>query len=79
MKAVKKAVVIEVVEFDPHDIVPVGAMLQVDPDDGSWRVFNELHTSWIGVKPGDYLNVTSLADVYPIDRAYFESHYDVVT
>lgn len=75
MKAIKKPIPIEVLEFDPAQI-PTG-VLTVERD-GEWKVFNRLHGSWIGVKSGDYLNVGSMADVYPIDRDTFLRTYDPV-
>lgn len=78
MKAVKKPIPIEVVEFDPDDI-PNGVQISGNDDPPeAYGVFNQLHSSWIGIKRGDYLNVTDLTDVYPIDRATFERTYTVV-
>lgn len=79
MKAIKKPIPIEIVEFDPNSLSPDGVSISGnDEEPSAFAVFNKLHSSWIGLKPGDYLNVTDLGDVYPIDRATFERTYDVV-
>lgn len=80
MKAVKKPIAIDVTVFEASR-VPEGVKVKYDnsPESLGWHVFNELHGSWIGVKEGDFLNVTSLQDVYPIDASYFSMNYDVVT
>lgn len=81
MKAVKKPIPIEVVEFQPdtRGVLPVSVMWRSNSDD-TYAVFNSLHNSWIEVKPGDYLNVNDQTgrDIYPIDRETFERTYDIV-
>lgn len=87
MKAVKKPIPIEVEEFQPDKLPWPGKMCSgtyeiKSPYAGAvfYRVFNELHNSWINVNPGDYLNVSDKTgrDIYPIDRATFERTYDVL-
>jgi hypothetical protein len=74
-QAVKKPIPITVFELTENATLPAGVNLQGEP--GDLRVWNELHKSWIGVKTGDYLNVTDPKDVYPIDRDTFEKTYDL--
>lgn len=73
MKAVKRPIPIEVVQFT---LAAPPACVQARAD-GSHFVWNELHQSEINIKPGDYLNVTSPGDIYPIEEAVFASTYVV--
>ena len=79
MKAIKKPIPIEVVVFDPlgpgHPGVKIGAGAGTEYKPAVW---NALHQSWIGLSPGDYLNVTNPKDIYPIAKAVFETTYEVV-
>ncbi|HSH45179.1 MAG TPA: hypothetical protein VK966_04960 [Longimicrobiales bacterium] len=43
-----------------------------------FEAWNELHESWVGLRPGDFLRVDKPGDVYPIDRATFEATYELV-
>lgn len=81
MKAVKKPIPIEVVIFDPHTTdLPAYVQWRSNEQAFTYAVFNALHSSWIEVKPGDYLNVNDRTghDIYPIDRATFERTYYVI-
>ena len=46
------------------------------PAEKGFRVYNQLHDSWIKARVGDYLNITVASDVYPIDKDYFLKHYE---
>ena len=76
MKAVKRPIPIEVVEFHPDTVLQLGVIFMGTPN--GYRVFNNLHKSYIGVEIGDFLNITNLDDVYPINREVFFNTYDVV-
>lgn len=80
MKAVKKPIPITVEEFRP-DRKPWPMNVQADDSGLNGReyfVWNQLHGSRIGLKPGDYVNVSDPADTYPIDSETFNRTYDVV-
>jgi hypothetical protein len=81
MKAIKKPIPIEVALFlaDAHARVPIaeGVIIHTS-DEGRHTVWNALHKSWIGVRDGDYLNITKVDDIYPIDKATFEATYDII-
>lgn len=68
------------VEFQRDADLPLGIVLERmhDEEGVSFRVWNDLHRSFVGVKPGDFLRVDDLNDVYPIDRATFEATYEEV-
>jgi len=76
MKAIKKPILVDVVRFDAETDLPPAVRVRFT--EKRWTVWNQLHDSWIGVTPGDYLNVTTPGDIYPIDAAYFAEHYDLV-
>lgn len=80
MKAVKKPIPIEVVQFGPRALTHLPSYVQWRHADSKYSVFNARHSSWIDVKIGDYLNVTDTTgrDIYPIDRETFDRTYDVV-
>lgn len=82
MKAVKRPILIEVWEFQPGSEAPLSVQIRttVNGVGPRYQVLNNLHGSWIDVKPGDYLNVTDTSgrDIYPIDRKTFEQTYDLV-
>lgn len=77
-KFVKKPLPIDVLEATGSD------ELYADAPNLRWRktridggeVYNELHNSWIGFKFGDVFNITSNADVYPIERKVFTETYE---
>lgn len=82
--AVKKAIPITVVEVTEKllssDDRPAGLWLcpgKSEAEPATWKVYNQLHASWISFKVGDFLNVGCANDIYPIDRDYFEKHYDL--
>lgn len=79
LQAVKTPIPIMVEKFDPSS---EPWPLQVhERSSGEFQVFNRLHESWINLQPGDYVNVTDTTgqDIYPIDKATFDSTYTVVT
>lgn len=82
MKAIKKPIPIDVEEFQPDRRPwPLGVVNNVTGDDlttPQYQVWNALHSSWITIQPGDYVNVVDGQDLYPIDRATFERTYDIV-
>jgi hypothetical protein len=81
MRAIKRPIPIEVTVFEPSQKPwPIGVedvLLEGSPT-GRYRVWNELHKSWISLDPGDYVNVTAPGDTYPIAKAVFDSTYDIV-
>jgi len=48
-------------------LAPYGAVMEV---------YNRLHDSWIKVRPGDWINITDINDLYPIAESYFHEHYE---
>jgi len=79
-KFVKKTIPIEAIEATGSDY------LHTTFPNLRWRktklsggqVYNELHKSWINFDFGDFLNITSDGDVYPIERKVFFATYDRV-
>lgn len=82
--AAKKPIPITVVAFE-NDVPGLPEFVRVEMEQlvgtnlVQFKVWNELHKSFIGFKIGDYLNVTDANDVYPIDRDYFDKHYEVLS
>lgn len=52
--------------------------LNVRADAGSHVVWNELHQSYIKLKPGDWVRVDTPGDTYPIDWGYLKENYEQV-
>ena len=75
MKAVRKPIPVEVVQVGSVEAVAAQYPFIIF---SGFRVYNELHDSFVGFKLGDYLCVEDPHDVYPIDRALFERSYTVV-
>lgn len=79
MKAIKRPIPITVVVFDPTIAAANQWTGLLRPKVGrGWEIWNERHASWIGVQPGDYLNVSDPGDVYPIAKGVFDATYDIV-
>jgi hypothetical protein len=74
MKARSKPREIEVREFLLTEELPPGVEFHV----GGWVVFNKLHNSFIGIKPGDFVRVDNEDDRYPIDRKTFFKTYEII-
>lgn len=80
MKARKKPTVIEVVEFDPRDTGDLPKALNLRDDGAEWQIWNQMHSSWIGVKRGDMIRVDSGPDdYYPISREVFARDFEEVS
>jgi hypothetical protein len=45
---------------------------------GGYHVYNDLHTSWIDLKLGDWVRIDDPNDTYPIDAAYMAANYDQI-
>jgi len=45
---------------------------------GEYVVFNELHSMYITIKPGDWVRIDNKNDIYPIDQSYMKEHYEVI-
>lgn len=74
MKFRNKPKIINAEEFYPHEERwPVNVCYI----NGSYKVWNNLHSSYITVKPGDWIRIDNIDDTYPIDRAYIEENYEV--
>lgn len=80
MRAVKKPIPIDVVEFNGMSPLEVKTRRRHvgDDDNPSHEIWNAKHESWIGLNVGDYINVTDLGDTYPIARDVFARTYDVL-
>jgi hypothetical protein len=75
-----KPKIIEAVEFNPDDLtnlrgVDLNEIKSVSPPTTEYQIYNRLHSSWIGIKPGDMVRIDQPNDHYPIDKAYFEENY----
>ncbi len=73
---------IEAVELVPGVLMPEGVLVRVvrggSPD--AYEAYNALHDSWIKTKTGDMIRVDKAPmDVYPIDRATFDTTYEPAT
>ncbi len=81
MKAIKKPIPIEIEEFQPHRR-PWPICVEEGETGSTMRycVVNKLHGSRIGIKPGDFINVSDKTgtDIYPIDRDTFMKTYDII-
>lgn len=44
----------------------------------TYEVWNQLHESWIKLKPGDYVRIDDSNDNYPIDEDTFNNTYTLV-
>lgn len=43
-----------------------------------YEVWNGLHSSWIKLKPGDYVRIDDPNDNYPIDQETFHNTYEPI-
>lgn len=69
-----------VFEFGASE-VPQGVKIRKfhTEEDTVWKVWNELHQSWINIKEGDLIRYDlQPKDVYPIDREVFDKTYKLV-
>lgn len=71
----KKATVQELIEYRPGEL-PLGVRTR---EDGSAYVWNELHKSEVNLDPGDFVNVSTPGDLYPIKAAVVAESYELVT
>ena len=80
MKFRKKATVCELVLFiaPPPDRPVSGDTPVFRRPDGTFAVFNELHKSEITLESGDYVNVTTEGDYYPIKAHIVAESYEPV-
>lgn len=75
MKFRKKAVDVDLVRFVGFGN-PLPDTVELRQRNGRTEVYNELHQSWIGLEPGDYLNVSTPGDIYPIKAAIVAETYE---
>jgi hypothetical protein len=75
MKYRRRAADCDLVCFQPGDPLPADVRVRFGGED-RYEVWNALHGSWIGLSPGDYLNVTTPGDHYPVKRAVVDAHYE---
>ena len=83
MKYRRKPEVIDVVEFDPNRPAQLTKDYPIElyhTGSDEWKVKNDLHNRWIGLKPRDMIRVDKAdeGDVYPIDRETFDRTYELV-
>ena len=78
MKFKKKAMECELVCFvGLGDPLPDGVEIRYTTD-GGVEVWNALHGSWIKLELGDYLNVSTPGDIYPIKAHVVTESYEPV-
>ena len=87
----KKPVVVEAMRYTGRNLEDIraftgaGGVLPVDPLDRGWgsditaEVFDKLHSTWIGVKDGQWIIRGVLGEFYPCDAQVFEATYEPVT
>lgn len=73
MKFQKKAVQVELVQFTRTG--PENGYVRARSD-GTFFVWNDLHKSEIGIEYGDFINISTPGDYYPIKQHIVESTYD---
>jgi len=66
----------ELVEFHPGDPLPKDVEIRINRAVGSPEVYNALHKSWIKLDPGDYINVSTPGDYYPIKAHIVAASYE---
>lgn len=72
MKYQKKPIVVELVEFTRTG--PENGYVRARSD-GTFYVWNDLHKSEINIDYGDFINISSPGDYYPIKQHIVESTY----
>ncbi len=76
MRYRKKAVECELIRFD--GTVPEGVSEVRLLENGGACVWNELHGSAINIEVGDFINVSTPGDIYPIKAAVVAETYEPV-
>lgn len=88
---VKKPVEIEAVQFTGDNVVEVQlltgmfAFSEVDPEDRGddpdiiASVFDKLHSTWVGVKRGQWIIKGVKGEFYPCDENVFIETYDPIS
>jgi len=74
MKFKSKPKVITVEQFFPHEQRWPINVICLEKDE--YKVWNELHESYINIKPGDWIRVDYVDDTYPIAQEYMEENYE---
>jgi hypothetical protein len=75
MRYRKKAVECDLILFAGFgDPLPAGVEVRINQ--GRSEVWNELHQSWIGLVAGDFINVSTPGDVYPIKADVVAASYE---
>ena len=74
------------VVFDPTElrglpsyveILPIGR--QVGAESGLedvYEIWNRSRAQWLRLVPGDYVDITEMHDVTPVERAHFKAHFE---
>ncbi len=73
----KKATECELLQFKGLGD-PIPAYVNLRMRDSRIEVWNELHTSWIALESGDYLNISTPGDVYPIKARIVDESYEEI-
>lgn len=56
---------------------PAGTYVAWDDKDIVAEVYDKLHSSWVGVKAGQYIIKGSKGEFYPCDPEVFENKYEL--
>lgn len=87
----KKPVVVDAIRYtgtnreDVREFTGAGGFLPVDPEDRSAdpdltaEVFDKLHSTWVGVKDGQWIIRGIQGEFYPCDAAVFAATYEPAT
>jgi len=78
MKFKKKATVCDLIEFQAGGPLPPDVEVRIPHGGSSFEVWNALHGSWIKLDPGDYINIPTPGDYYPIKASIVAINYQQV-
>lgn len=65
--------------FPSVEFYPVEEEDRVDDPDILGQVFDELHSTWVGVKRGQWIIKGQKGEFYPCDPEIFEAKYEAVS
>lgn len=65
-------------EVENYFIVPTAKFIKVDDGDFKAAVFDELHNTWVKVKPNQWIIKGQKGEFYPCDDEIFRAKYEEV-